>query len=110
VGDAVGRSTVDAALLVYWQATLEEAEGLARTLVLPDETKAPLMKIPHRTPAQPWPPTDPFIYRLYEAVMLYGPAFKVVAHEPFGDGLMSAIDTSVDIRKGETLPASSAWS
>ena len=43
----------------------------------------------------------PFIYRLYECVMLYGPVFKDVAHELFGDGIMSAIDMSVDIRKVE---------
>jgi cyanate lyase len=106
VGEAVGRSPVYAALLVYGygQATAEEAAGLARALALPDEAKAPLMKAPHRTPAQPWPPTDPFIYRLYEAVMLYGPAFKDVAHELFGDGIMSAIDMSVDIRKVEDPP------
>ena len=82
-------------------ATPEEAKGLGKTFGLPDEAQAVLMKPPHRTPAQPWPPTDPFIYRLYEMVMLYGPAFKDVAHELFGDGIMSAIDMSVDIQKVE---------
>jgi cyanate lyase len=103
VGEAIGRSPVYASLLVYGygQATNEEAEGLARVLALPATAQAELKKAPHRVPAQPWPPTDPFIYRLYEAVMLYGPAFKDVAHELFGDGIMSAIDMSVDIRKVE---------
>jgi len=103
IGDAIGRSPVYAAFLVYGygQATAEEAEKLVQTLALPAEAKTELMKAPHRTLAQPWPPTDPFIYRLYEAVMLYGPAFKDVAHELFGDGIMSAIDMSVDIRKVE---------
>ncbi len=41
---------------------------------------------------------------IYEAVMLYGPAFKDVAHEMFGDGIMSAIDMSVDIDKVEDPP------
>jgi cyanate lyase len=36
--------------------------------------------------------------------MLYGPVFKDVAHELFGDGIMSAIDMSVDIRKVEDPP------
>ncbi len=103
VGKAIGRSPVYAAFLVYGygQATMDEAEGLRKVLNLPDEARAPLMKAPHRMPAQPWPPTDPFVYRLYEAVMLYGPAFKDVAHELFGDGIMSAIDMSVDIQKVE---------
>jgi cyanate lyase len=106
VGAAIGRSPVYAALLVYGygQATAEEADGLARCLALPEEARAALMKAPHRTPAQPWPPTDPFVYRLYEVVLLYGPAFKDVAHELFGDGIMSAIDMAVDIRKVEDPP------
>src|ERR1700679_1723429 len=99
LGEALGRSPVYAAMLVYGygQASAEEAEGLVRILALPSEAQAVLRKAPHRAPAQPWPPTDPFIYRLYEAVMLYGPVFKDVAHELFGDGIMSAIDMSVDI-------------
>ena len=103
VGQAIGRSPVYAAALVYGygQATKEEADGLVKALSLPTEARALLMKAPHREPAQPWPPTDPFIYRFYEVVMLYGPVFKDVAHELFGDGIMSAIDMSVDIKKVE---------
>jgi len=106
VGEAIGRSPVYAALLAYGygQATAAEAAGLVRALGLPPEAEAALTKAPHRTPAQPWPPTDPFIYRFYEIVMLYGPVFKDVAHEMFGDGIMSAIDMSVDIRKVEDPP------
>jgi len=103
VGKAIGRSPVYTATLVYGygQATAEEAEELVQLLSLPPEAGPVLRKAPHREPAQPWPPTDPFIYRLYEAILLYGPAFKDVAHELFGDGIMSAIDLSVDIRKVE---------
>lgn len=106
LGEAIGRSPVYAAFLVYGygQATAEEADGLTAVLSLPADARMVLMKAPHRTPAQPWPPTDPFIYRLYEAVMLYGPAIKDVAHEIFGDGIMSAIDMSVDIAKVEDPP------
>lgn len=101
LGEALGRSPVYAAMLVYGygQATQEEANRLMRTLELPAEAEITLQKVPHRVPAQPWPPTDPFVYRFYEAIMLYGPVFKDVAHELFGDGIMSAIDMSVDIRK-----------
>jgi len=44
-------------------------------------------------------PTDPTIYRLYEAVGVYGPALKELIHEQFGDGIMSAINFSVDLAK-----------
>jgi cyanate lyase len=103
IGQEIGRSPVYAAMLVYGygQATEEEAAGLARALDLPGEAAGAMTKAPTREPAQPWPPTDPFIYRFYEVVMLYGPVFKDVAHELFGDGIMSAIDMSVDIDKVE---------
>jgi cyanate lyase len=106
VGEAIGCGPVYAAFLVYGygQATAEEAAGLVRALDLPEEARAVLTKAPYRGPAQPWPPTDPFVYRLYEAVMLYGPVFKDVAHELFGDGIMSAIDMAVEIRKEEGAP------
>ncbi|MFO1095084.1 MAG: cyanase [Planctomycetaceae bacterium] len=106
VGEAIGRGPVYAAMLVYGygQATEEEAEGLINVLSLAPLAKTTLMQPPHRAPAQPWPPTDPFIYRFYELVMLYGPVFKDVAHELFGDGIMSAIDMSVDIQKVEDPP------
>lgn len=103
IAGSIGRSPVYAAMLVYGygQASEEEADGLAASLDLPEEARDALMKAPYRTPAQPWPPTDPFVYRLYEAIMLYGPVYKDVAHEIFGDGIMSAIDMSVDIEKIE---------
>lgn len=99
----IGRSPVYTAMLVYGygQATEGEADALQKVLDLPLEIKAILMKVPHRQPAQTWPPTDPFVYRFYEAIMLYGPVYKEVAHEIFGDGIMSAIDMSVDIQKVE---------
>jgi cyanate lyase len=106
VGEAIGRSPVYAAMLIYGygQCSDAEADGLLRLLQLPADARPILQAAPHRTPAQPWPPTDPFIYRLYEVVLLYGPVFKDVAHELFGDGIMSAIDMAVEIAKVEDPP------
>jgi cyanate lyase len=42
-------------------------------------------------------PTDPLIYRWYEIVNVYGTTIKELIHEEFGDGIMSAIDFSMDI-------------
>ena len=42
-------------------------------------------------------PTDPLIYRWYEIVSVYGTTIKELIHEEFGDGIMSAIDFSMDI-------------
>jgi cyanate lyase len=44
-------------------------------------------------------PTDPLIYRWYEIVSVYGTTIKELIHEEFGDGIMSAIDFSMDIQR-----------
>ena len=44
-------------------------------------------------------PTDPTIYRFYEALQVYGGAIKELIHEQFGDGIMSAINFSVDLQR-----------
>jgi cyanate lyase len=46
-------------------------------------------------------PTDPLIYRWYELVNVYGTTIKELIHEEFGDGIMSAIDFSMDIQRAE---------
>jgi len=46
-------------------------------------------------------PTDPMIYRLYEVVGVYGETLKAVIQEKFGDGIMSAIDFSMEVDKIE---------
>ncbi len=44
-------------------------------------------------------PTDPLIYRFYEIMQVYGMPMKDVIQEKFGDGIMSAIDFTLDIEK-----------
>jgi cyanate lyase len=44
-------------------------------------------------------PTDPTIYRFYEALSVYGGAIKELIHEQFGDGIMSAINFSLDVER-----------
>jgi cyanate lyase len=39
------------------------------------------------------------IYRLNEIVSVYGTTIKELIHEEFGDGIMSAIDFSMDISR-----------
>ena len=46
-------------------------------------------------------PNDPLIYRFYEVVGVYGETIKELIGEKFGDGIMSAIDFSMDIDKEE---------
>lgn len=44
---------------------------------------------------------EPHIYRLHEAVSLYGEAIKSIMNEEFGDGIMSAIDMYATVAKIE---------
>ena len=44
-------------------------------------------------------PTDPLLYRFYEILAVYGLPLKDVIQEKFGDGIMSAIDFTMDVKK-----------
>ena len=66
------------------------AESAARLFGLTEGEKRMLNEVPMR--GVPMPPTDPLIYRLYELVMVNGPALKALIEEEFGDGIMSAND------------------
>ena len=46
-------------------------------------------------------PTDPLIYRFYEIMQVYGMPLKDVIHEKFGDGIMSAIDFTMNVDREE---------
>ncbi|WP_285420215.1 cyanase [Pseudomonas sp. efr-133-TYG-5] len=46
-------------------------------------------------------PTDPTIYRFYEMIQIYGTTLKALVHEQFGDGIISAINFKLDIKKVE---------
>lgn len=77
----VGKSPVYTAMLCYGygQATEEEADALVKALDLSAHIRDGLIKAPDRRPVQPWPPTDPFVYRFYEVVLLYPRCSKTFA-------------------------------
>jgi len=57
------------------------------------------LRAPMRGEGVQMPPTDPLIYRFYELVNVYGTTFKALIHEEFGDGIMSAIDFNMDLKR-----------
>jgi cyanate lyase len=77
----------------------DTAEKLAATLELPEGAVGALEQIPTRGGLDAAVPVDPTIYRLYEVIQVYGPALKVLLHEEFGDGIMSAINFRADIER-----------
>lgn len=81
----------------------EYAKKLCEVLELSDEIAILLQEYPLKN----WDktiPNDPVIYRFYEIVGVYGETIKEIIGEKFGDGIMSAIDFSMDIDK-EKNPA-----
>ncbi|RRQ21303.1 cyanase [Thiohalobacter thiocyanaticus] len=78
----------------------ETADKLVEVLGLPGVVSTALQQYPHKRWDQAIP-TDPVIYRWYEIVGVYGETIKELIHEKFGDGIMSAIDFSMDIDKEE---------
>lgn len=78
-----------------------QAEVLGKLFDLPDEAVAWLQIVPFKGSLPTAIPTDPLIYRWYELVNVYGTTIKELIHEEFGDGIMSAIDFSMDIQRQE---------
>lgn len=99
----MGRDEVWIAAVVYQQASAsyEEAKQLVEALGLSSEYIEPLTDYPLKGSLDPVIPTDPLIYRFYEIIQVYGMPLKSVIHEKFGDGIMSAIDFTLDVDKVE---------
>lgn len=102
IADAIGMSDVwtTSACLGMNSCPADVAQKLVTFLDLPQEAEAPLTEYPTKE----WDksvPQDPLIYRLYEVVGVYGDTLKEVIQEKFGDGIMSAIDFSMQVDKEE---------
>ena len=66
-------------------------------LGLDAELTSSLSKFPVRTDFPN--AADPFKYRLLEIIGVYGDSLRDQANEMFGDGIMSAIDFTLDMEK-----------
>ena len=102
MGAAIGVSPVwlASACLGMNSAPEDKAKAIANYLEVDSELVGALMAYPTKIWQQAVP-TDPLIYRLYEIVGVYGETLKSVIQEKFGDGIMSAIDFSMDVAKEE---------
>ena len=88
-----------AACLGQMTFTKTQAEVAQQLFELSDEEAAWLQIVPYKGSLATSVPTDPLIYRWYEIVSVYGTTIKELIHEEFGDGIMSAIDFSMDIQR-----------
>ena len=90
---------VTAALLGQHPLPSAVAQQVGETLGLDDDAIALLQAIPLRGSVGSEMPTDPTIYRFYEMMQVYGTTLKALVHEQFGDGIISAINFKMDIKK-----------
>lgn len=102
IANEVGNGTawVTSACLGMNSTSEEVAKSICKVLDLNDEVCTTLQEYPYKS----WDkaiPTDPVVYRFHEIVGVYGNTIKELIGEKFGDGIMSAIDFSMDIDKEE---------
>tara|TARA_B100001027_G_scaffold196284_1_gene153056 strand:- start:428 stop:880 length:453 start_codon:yes stop_codon:yes gene_type:complete len=105
IAKAVGQSKEWTTAALMGQISLSKEQALAAGNALglnfdPEEL-AILTTVPYRGSIPTAVPTDPLIYRLYEVVNVYGSTMKALIEEEFGDGIMSAIDFTMDITREE---------
>jgi len=85
----LGQMTLDA----------DQAKIIGKIFGLTAEEQKWLQVVPYKGSLPSAVQTDPLIYRWYEIVSVYGTTIKELIHEEFGDGIMSAIDFSMDIQR-----------
>ncbi|CAG9181689.1 cyanase [Cupriavidus pampae] len=98
-GTGLSVAFVTAALLGQHPLPADVAKVVAARLDLDEDAIRLLQTIPVRGSIPGGVPTDPTIYRFYEMVQVYGSTLKALVHEQFGDGIISAINFKLDIKK-----------
>jgi cyanate lyase len=101
VAKKVGQSKewTTAACLGQMQLTAAQAKVVGKLFNLSADDIRWLQRVPYKGSLPTAVPTDPLIYRFYELVNVYGTTLKELIHEEFGDGIMSAIDFSMDLQR-----------
>jgi len=104
LAEAVGGHEVWVTSCCFGENSMPEphAAKLCAALDLPEAVKDALVEYPLKGQSLGQSvPTDPLVYRFYEIVQVYGLTLKELIQEKFGDGIMSAIDFTMDIQKVE---------
>ena len=103
VAEKVGLSKewTTAACLGQMTLTAEQAATIGGIFDLSADDQKWLQVVPYKGSLPTAVPSDPLIYRWYELVSVYGTTIKELIHEEFGDGIMSAIDFSMDMQRQE---------
>jgi len=95
----LSKEWVTAACLGQMTLTDQQALAVGEIFGLSAEERRWLCVVPYKGSLPTAIPTDPLVYRFYELVNVYGTTFKELIHEEFGDGIMSAIDFKMDLKR-----------
>jgi cyanate lyase len=103
LANATGLSEMGVASCCYGENSMtpDAADRLCATLELGSDVRDALIEFPvkgNSLGGKPVP-TDPLMYRFYEILCVYGSSLKDVIQEKFGDGIMSAIDFTIDVQR-----------
>jgi cyanate lyase len=101
VAAKVGQSKewVTAACLGQMTLNAQQAAVIGEIFSLSEQERKWLTVVPYKGSLPGAVPTDPLIYRFYELVNVYGTTIKELIHEEFGDGIMSAIDFTMELKR-----------
>lgn len=98
-GTGLSEAFVTAALLGQHPLPAEVAQIVGKKLDLEQDDILLLQTIPVRGSIDDCIPTDPTMYRFYEMLQVYSTTLKALVHEKFGDGIISAINFKLDVKK-----------
>ncbi|MET9604295.1 cyanase [Streptomyces sp. NPDC006512] len=101
IADVTGLSVAFVTAAVLGQHPLPEpaARAVCELLGLDDDAALWLQTVPTRGGVPGAFPTDPTVYRFHEMLQVYGTTLKALVHEEFGDGIISAINFRLDVKK-----------
>jgi cyanate lyase len=89
-----------AALFGQHPLPADRADRAAEILGLDDDARVRLTEVPPARIGTSFEiPADPTIYRFYEALGVDGEAIRALIHDEFGDGIMSAINFQLELRR-----------
>jgi len=95
----LSKEWVTAACLGQMTLSAQQAAVIDGIFGLDEQERKWLTMVPYKGSLPTSVPTDPLIYRFYELVSVYGTTFKELIHEEFGDGIMSAIDFTMELKR-----------
>jgi cyanate lyase len=95
----LSKEWVTAACLGQMTLNAQQAAVIGEIFSLSEQERKWLTVVPYKGSLPTSVPTDPLIYRFYELVNVYGTTIKELIHEEFGDGIMSAIDFTMELKR-----------